>query len=266
MRCLRIAAMLLLVRFAASAGAQTTVRAAGLASGPASGPVSVAEQYLFVQANVEREQRGLPALHWDAALYQAATFHAREMAARASISHQYPGEPDLADRGREAGARFSTIAENVAEAPTAVRIHDAWMQSEGHRANLLDGRVNAVGIRVLRRDGELYAVEDFSRTVDRRTVGEQEMAVQSLLERVSTLTVLPATEETRRTCTMETGYAGARKPWFVMRYTTADLTRLPEQLRTQLASGRYHEVQIGACDASDSAAFSSFKFAILLYP
>jgi len=118
---------------------------------------SVAEQYLFSAANAERLQRGLPPLHWDAALYRAAQGHAQEMAARASISHQYPGEAELADRGRRAGARFSEIAENVAEAPTAVRIHDAWMNSPGHRANLLDPQVDSVGISVLRRDGQLLA-------------------------------------------------------------------------------------------------------------
>jgi uncharacterized protein YkwD len=243
--------------------AQAATPAAGL---PAAGQLTVAEQYLFAAANAERSQRGLPNLRWDPGLYRAADMHAREMAARASISHQYPGEIDLAGRGRQAGVRFSMIAENVAEAPTAVRIHDAWMASEGHRENLLDARADSVGIRVLRRDGELYAVEDFARAVESRTIVEQESEVQSLLQSVSLVTVVPATEETRRTCTMDTGYAGQRKPWFVMRYTTANLSLLPEALKTQLATGKYHQAQVGACTATDRPEFSTFKLAVLLYP
>src|ERR1700742_1206241 len=110
---------------------------------------SVAEQYLFQAANAERAQRGLTALRWEDALYRAATDHAIEMARRRSISHQYPGEAELSKRGHEAGAHFSVIAENVAEAPSAVIIHDARMKSPGHRENLLDPRVDAVGISVI---------------------------------------------------------------------------------------------------------------------
>src|ERR1700742_3316719 len=132
--------------------------------------ISVSEQYLFQAANAERAQRGLPALRWDAALYRAAQRHAQEMAERQSISHQYPGEPELADRGKNAGARFSVISENVAEAGTAVRIHDAWMNSPGHRENLLDPRVDAVGISVRSRNGQLYAVQDFERKVESLTL------------------------------------------------------------------------------------------------
>ena len=127
---------------------------------------SVSEQYLFSAANAERVQRGLPELRWDDALYRAAERHAQEMAARreyfASVCRE---SRSLAMRGKAAGAKFSVMAENVAEASTAVVIHDAWMNSPGHRANLLDPQVNAVGISVVRRDGQLYAVQDFERTV-----------------------------------------------------------------------------------------------------
>jgi uncharacterized protein YkwD len=146
-----------------------------------SGPPAVAEQYLFAAANAERTQRGLRPLQWDPRLYLAAQAHASEMAERESISHQYPGEPELSARGREAGARFSVIAENVAVAPSAVRIHEAWMKSSGHRANLLDVRVDSVGIAVLSRGGELYAVEDFDRSFGGLSIDEQETTVGNLV-------------------------------------------------------------------------------------
>ena len=164
------------------------------------------------------------------------------MAARESISHQYPGEAELATpRGRqEPAARFSVISENVAEAPTAEWIHDAWMKSPGHRKNLLDPEVDSVAIRVLRRDGQLYAVEDFDRSVQGICPStRRSMRVDALLKATSSLNVLPTTPEARRTCEMETGYAGSREPWFIMRYTAGDLTHLPDQLKTKLTSGKY---------------------------
>jgi len=227
---------------------------------------SVAEQYLFAAANGERTQRGLQPLRWDAALYRAAFGHAQEMAARASISHQYAGEAELADRGRSAGARFSEIAENVAEAPTAVRIHDAWMNSPGHRANLLDPQVDSVGISVMRRDGQLYAVQDFGRTVATLSFAQQEDKVGSLMLSIASLQLLPTSDDVRRTCSMDTGFAGSRRPWFVMRYTAGDLSRLPDALKVELASGKFHQAAVGACAGRGDQPFTAFNIAVLLYP
>ncbi|HZQ43218.1 MAG TPA: CAP domain-containing protein [Acidobacteriaceae bacterium] len=227
---------------------------------------TVAEQYLFSAANAEREQRGLPPLKWDETLHHAAQRHAGEMAARESISHQYPGEPDLAGRGREAGAKFSVIAENVAEAWSAPEIHDAWMHSPDHRANLLDPRVNSVGISVMRRGSQLYAVEDFDRAVESLSFEAQENAIAALLRTESRLYLLSDVEDARRTCEMETGYAGARRPWFIMRFTTASLDRLPEVLRERLATGKYHSAVVGACDARGTGAFTPYAIAVMLFP
>ena len=230
------------------------------------GPHSIAEQYLFAAANSERQQRGLSTLRWDDTLYRAANNHAREMAERQSISHQYPGEPELSERGRLVGVRFSVIAENVAEAPTAVWIHNAWMHSEGHRKNLLDPDVDSVAIRVLSRNGQLYAVEDFDRTVANLSFQDQEREVGELLSKSSAVSVLPSTDEARRTCQMDTGYAGNRRAWFVMRYTAGDLTQLPDALKTKLATGKYHEAVVGACQARNTESFSAFNIAVVLYP
>ncbi len=228
-------------------------------------PGSVAEQYLFQAANAERIERGLTPLEWDSDLYQAATLHAQEMAARESISHQYPGEPELSARAQSAGARFSVVAENVGEAPSAVRLHDAWMNSPHHRANLLDPSVNRVAISVLRRDGQLYAVEDFERNVSPMSFDQQETAVASLVSAVAPLDVQVGSDDARQTCATDTGYAGERRPWFVMRFTTSELNVLPEQLKSKLSSGKYQVAAIGACSRR-TGRFASYNIAVMLYP
>lgn len=227
---------------------------------------SVAEQYLFAAANAERVQRGLQPLKWDETLYQAAQRHAGEMAARESISHQYPDEAGLAERGHLAGARFTVIAENVAEAWSAPEIHEAWMESPDHRANLLDPRVNSVGISVERRDGELYAVEDFDRSVETLSLSQQESAIAELLETEGRLRLLPNVADARRTCAMQTGFAGDKRPWFVMRFTTGSLDRLPQILRSKLKTGKYHAAAVGACQAQSTGPFSAYDIAVMLFP
>ncbi|MGA7156581.1 MAG: CAP domain-containing protein [Acidobacteriaceae bacterium] len=230
------------------------------------GNPSVAEQYLFSAVNVERAQRGLQPLHWDGSLYAAASYHAQEMAERQSISHQYQGEPELTARGEMGGAHFSVIAENVAEAPTALMIQQAWMNSPKHRANMLDPRVDSIAIRVLRRDGQLYAVEDFDRTVTQLSLSQQESRVAQVLQSNARMQVLPTDQDARRTCAMDSGYAGHHRPMFIMRYTAIDLNQLPSELERRLSSGQYSSAAVGACPAEDTHNFTAYSIAVLLYP
>src|ERR1700683_3025370 len=74
---------------------------------------SSAERQLFDAVNHERERQGLPLLHWDKTLASAARSHALEMAKRGAVSHQFPGEATLPTRARQAGVRFSSVAEDV---------------------------------------------------------------------------------------------------------------------------------------------------------
>jgi hypothetical protein len=190
------------------------------------------------------------------------------MAAHEGISHQFPGEPELSTRGSNAGAHFSLITENVAEAPESTMIHDLWMHSKGHRANLLDPNVKVVGISVVVRDHQFYAVEDFANTVDSLSFNQQESTVAGLLTQ-SGLQIANnprSVEDARRTCSMPTGYAGTRKPWFIMRYTADHLTELPSELQSRLSSGKYHQAVVGACTSTDSGPFTAYNVAVLLYP
>lgn len=138
---------------------------------------AAAEQELFRLINREREQNGLAALQWNEWLALAARKHAQEMARHGQLSHQFPGEPALRDRIAATRLRFDAAAENVAYGPTPAEINDEWMHSAGHRANILDGQYNAIGIAVARRGDELYAVTDFAHSVANLSASELEDAV-----------------------------------------------------------------------------------------
>ena len=140
-----------------------------------------AVEQIFALGNQARAQAGVAKLAWDSALASAALQHCRRMAAEGPISHRYGGEPDLTSRAAQAGAHFSVIEENVAVGPSPGAIHQAWMQSPGHRENLLSPEVDHVGIAVVYSRGVLYAVADFSAAVQNLSPVQVEARVAALI-------------------------------------------------------------------------------------
>jgi uncharacterized protein YkwD len=254
-----------MVSLAALALLSTTVNLHAQAAFRPQNKLTVGEQYLLAAANEARANQGLPPLRFDPVLSEASAIHAREMAMHDAISHQFDGEPELAERAANTGAHFSLIAENVGEAPTSPIIHELWMHSPHHRENLLDPNVDSIGIAIVSRNNQLYAVEDFARTVQILTINQQEHAVAGVLKQTG-LRVAETTEDARQTCIMSTGYAGSRQPWFVMRYTAASLNEIPSQLKSRLSTGKYHQAVVGACTPSNKTPFTAYNIAVLLYP
>ena len=125
-------------------------------------PVARAERELFASVNQARRAYGLSPLRWNDSLAAAARRHAGVMAERGSAQHGFEGEPSLSARVRQAGAHFSWLSENVTQGPTPGFIHLQFVNSPPHRANILDRDMDSIGVGVVERGGQLFAVEDFS--------------------------------------------------------------------------------------------------------
>lgn len=218
---------------------------------------------LFQAANQDRADNNLPALRHDSALTSAAWKHAQTMVASGSLSHRLPGEADLSARIQQAGVHCSTVAENVAEAPTAERINNEWMHSSAHRANLLDPKVNAVGIAVVEKHGELFAVQDFAREIAALTASQQENQVASLLA-AQGLQVAENGAPARPYCSANS-VRPRPLPKLIMRYSTTDLSQLPPQVKQGIASGSFRRAIVGACGAANRNGFSAYQMVVLLY-
>ena len=191
------------------------------------------------------------------------------MAARASISHQFPGEAELTARAAGTGLHFSVVSENVGAGPSAAEIEDKWMHSTEHRTNLLDPAIDVAGISVVARGGQLYAVEDFARTVQSLSLEAQESAIAALIAKPGTIQVdasQGAVSAARQTCGMSTGFAGERKPGFVMRFSSDSVGLLPDQLKDRMATGQFHHAAVGACPATAKGPFASYAVAVMLFP
>jgi hypothetical protein len=225
-----------------------------------------AEAWQIVElANRARAAVGAGPLKWDPALATAARQHCLRMAAEGPIAHQYRGELELSERAGLAGAHFSMIEENVAIGPTPGAIHDEWMRSSGHRANLLNPDVDRVGVAVAASRGVLYAVADYEHSVAPLTQAQVETAIGRLLRGSGVMLREDATDA-RAYCAQGRDAEGSSQPGFRMMWQGAELTRLPQKLLERLATGRYNQAAVGSCPAQDlGGAFTGYRVAVLLY-
>lgn len=99
--------------------------------------------------NRERGQRGLPFLGRNAALDNAAQRHSNDQARRCVMSHTGGDGSSPADRIAAAGYEWQGVAENVAYGWPDERIcMKQWMESPGHRANILTPKFKQFGSAV----------------------------------------------------------------------------------------------------------------------
>jgi uncharacterized protein YkwD len=125
---------------------------------PASTDVSAQDQVVTL-VNDERGKAGCGPLAANAQLTAAAQGHAADMAARGYFEHTTPEGVTFDQRIRNAGYS-KPGAENIAQgARDAASVMDLWMNSAGHRANILNCDLNTIGVG-LDRDG-FYWVQDF---------------------------------------------------------------------------------------------------------
>jgi uncharacterized protein YkwD len=69
------------------------------------------------------------------------------MVCRAFFAHENPDGAQVWDRAVTAGYRYRKVAENIAAGQrTAAEVVRGWMESPGHRANILDGELTQIGV------------------------------------------------------------------------------------------------------------------------
>lgn len=125
------------------------------------------ESRILELVNAERKKRGLKALAPNPRLDQAAKLHARNMATYRKMAHVIPESnlPTLTKRAQYVSYPYSTIAENIALGyPDAESVVRGWMDSPGHRRNILNPAVAEAGTGVVSsRTGGLYFCQVFAR-------------------------------------------------------------------------------------------------------
>jgi uncharacterized protein YkwD len=110
------------------------------------------EARMIARINYARATHGLPPLHVSGDLTAAARTHSASMASSSQLFHSST---------LSSLCCYRLIAENVGEGGTLAIVHQAFMNSAPHRANILNSRVGQVGVGVVSSDGQLWITEVF---------------------------------------------------------------------------------------------------------
>jgi len=133
----------------------------GDSDGDSSSAYADAEAEVFDLVNQARAEAGCGALERDSRLDKAALLHAEDMAANDYFSHDSQDGRSPTDRAAEQGYEGG-VGENIAAGyPDAEAVMEGWMNSEGHRANILNCGYDVIGVGAADRDGTIYWVQDF---------------------------------------------------------------------------------------------------------
>lgn len=123
------------------------------------------EASIIASINRQRRSAGLAPLAAEGRLTRAARLHAANMASRNELSHTLSGTTTstLVSRVADVGYVYRLIAENIAYGPVSVEpLVRGWMESPGHRVNILNGEYTETGVGVARsRGGVLFYCQVF---------------------------------------------------------------------------------------------------------
>ncbi|MFC5749138.1 CAP domain-containing protein [Actinomadura rugatobispora] len=136
-------------------------RTPGTAASPGTGGSTVTETAVALLTNKERAKEGCAPLRVDARLVTAARRHSADMAAKDYFDHTSRNGDSPWER-MEAAGYTSPGAENIAKGyGTAAAVVDGWMKSPGHRANILNCKLRAIGVGMASGSGGPWWTQDF---------------------------------------------------------------------------------------------------------
>ncbi|MBI3822456.1 MAG: CAP domain-containing protein [Planctomycetes bacterium] len=116
--------------------------------------------------NAERKKKELPPLKLSLALSKIARAHSQNMARQGKLDHTLDEKTPF-DRLKAAGYKYLKAGENIGghqEGGNMQMIMTAWMESDGHRANILNPDYTEIGIGIAEdKDGNLYYTQVFAK-------------------------------------------------------------------------------------------------------
>jgi uncharacterized protein YkwD len=132
--------------------------------------MSAQEAEILRLVNDERKRAGAPVLKSSQRLVLASRGHSYDMALRNYLGHDGPAGDTPAERVRGVGVDSAALGENIYldrdadRAKLAERAVKGWLNSPGHRANMLSPEFAETGVGIARAaDGAAYVTQDFAK-------------------------------------------------------------------------------------------------------
>ncbi len=122
------------------------------------------EQKVVELVNIERQKAGLSALKMDSAISNVARTKSKDMATNNYFAHQSPTYGSAGDMLTKFGIKWSAWGENIASGQrTPEAVVTAWMNSPGHRANIMSSNFSRIGVGyVTNSNGTPYWTQVFA--------------------------------------------------------------------------------------------------------
>lgn len=110
--------------------------------------VFLKQEEVFLWTNVHRQENGLNSLKSSLLLDEIASSKIQDMFAKQYFAHISPAEIGISDLAEDAGYEFLAMGENLAlgNYEDSQALVQAWMDSPGHRENILGSRYEEIGV------------------------------------------------------------------------------------------------------------------------
>ncbi len=115
------------------------------------------EKEVIRLVNVERSKRGLETLQENWQLSRCARYKSKDMVNKKYFSHYSPTYGSPFKMMEDFGLRFTAAGENIAKGQqSAQQVMNAWMNSPGHRSNILSSSFNQIGVGLAKDKNGVY--------------------------------------------------------------------------------------------------------------
>ena len=122
------------------------------------------EMQVLQLVNAERAKAGLSALTYNTKLAQVAEVKAEDMMKNNYFSHTSPTYGSPFEMMNQFGIQYSNAGENIAMGQqTPESVMNGWMNSSGHRANILSMQFEQIGVGYVKNGNTTYWVQMFIR-------------------------------------------------------------------------------------------------------
>ena len=126
------------------------------------------EQAIFQRVNQERSAAGVPALSYNTTMEYYARIKSKDMGDNGYFSHEDQQGNLITVKMQADGVSYRAWAENIGyiqgmsnNSSIANNLMDNWMNSSGHRANILSTNYNSIGVGVYKIGNTYYATQEF---------------------------------------------------------------------------------------------------------
>ena len=238
------------------------------------------ERELVRLTNEDRTHKHIPSLAENDLLAQAAQAHLKIMMRQHKLSHQFPGEPSVAERITVTHLRFQASGENVAfftdrqsAKRNAEEANNILMHSPPHRENILKPDFNSIGIAMASDGEDVWVVEDFARAFASTSASAVTQQVEDAIKKVRSSHSLPPIRFERNSKLHDYACQSNVTASRVLRaspgahaadiYTTWVTNSLSDGAMKHLTEPRTNSVALAVCEVADGTG--SYRVIAVFY-